>query len=57
LGGLVPSHHIETFHAITLVAEERFGYLLKHRVLEIGAFLASAEGFANGGISSMEVGV
>ncbi|MBA2531365.1 MAG: hypothetical protein H0V23_04565 [Nocardioidaceae bacterium] len=53
----MPSHHIETFHAITLVAEERFGYLLKHRVLEVGAVLASAEGFANGGISSMEVGV
>ena len=49
LGVLVLSQHIETTHAVELVALGGFGYLLKDRVLEVGEFLASAERVADGG--------
>ena len=43
LGVLVLSQHIETTHAVDLVALGGFGYLLKDRVLDVGEFLAAAE--------------
>jgi DNA-binding NarL/FixJ family response regulator len=49
LGVLVLSQHIETAHAVELVALGGFGYLLKDRVLAVGEFLASAERVAHGG--------
>jgi DNA-binding NarL/FixJ family response regulator len=49
VGVLVLSQHIETTHAVTLVAHPGFGYLLKDRVLEVGEFLATAERVAAGG--------
>lgn len=49
LGVLVLSQHIETAHALELVTQGGFGYLLKDRVLEVGEFLASAERVAGGG--------
>jgi DNA-binding NarL/FixJ family response regulator len=49
LGVLVLSQHIETTHAVALVALGGFGYLLKDRVLEVGEFLAAAERVAQGG--------
>jgi DNA-binding NarL/FixJ family response regulator len=49
VGVLVLSQHIETTHAVTLVALGGFGYLLKDRVLEVGEFLASAQRVAEGG--------
>lgn len=49
LGVLVLSQHIETTHAVALVTLGGFGYLLKDRVLEVGAFLAAAERVAQGG--------
>jgi len=49
LGVLVLSQHIETTHAVELVALGGFGYLLKDRVLAVGDFLASAERVAEGG--------
>jgi DNA-binding NarL/FixJ family response regulator len=49
VGVLVLSQHVETTHAVTLVALEGFGYLLKDRVLEVDDFLATAERVANGG--------
>jgi DNA-binding NarL/FixJ family response regulator len=49
VGVLVLSQHIETTHAITLVAHGGFGYLLKDRVLEVAEFLAAAERVAAGG--------
>jgi DNA-binding NarL/FixJ family response regulator len=49
IGVLVLSQHIETTHAVGLVALGGFGYLLKDRVLDVGEFLASAERVANGG--------
>jgi DNA-binding NarL/FixJ family response regulator len=49
LGVLVLSQHIETTHAVELVALGGFGYLLKDRVLEVGEFLDAAERVANGG--------
>jgi DNA-binding NarL/FixJ family response regulator len=49
IGVLVLSQHIETTHAVTLVADRGFGYLLKDRVLEVGEFLATAERVAAGG--------
>lgn len=42
LGVLVLSQHIETTHAVELVALGGFGDLLKERVLAVGEFLASA---------------
>jgi DNA-binding NarL/FixJ family response regulator len=49
LGVLVLSQHIETTHAVELVALGGFGYLLKDRVLAVGEFLASAERVSEGG--------
>jgi len=49
VGVLVLSQHIETTHAVDLVALGGFGYLLKDRVLEVGEFLATAERVAAGG--------
>jgi len=49
VGVLVLSQHIETTHAVTLVAHGGFGYLLKDRVLEVAEFLAAAERVAAGG--------
>jgi DNA-binding NarL/FixJ family response regulator len=49
LGVLVLSQHIETEHAVALVALGGFGYLLKDRVLEVGAFLDTAQRVAGGG--------
>lgn len=48
-GVLVLSQHIETTHAVSLVALGGFGYLLKDRVLEVDEFLATAERVASGG--------
>jgi len=49
LGVLVLSQHIETTHAVELVALGGFGYLLKDRVLAVDQFLSSAERVAEGG--------
>jgi len=49
LGVLVLSQHVETTHAIELVALGGFGYLLKDRVLDVADFLAAAERVAGGG--------
>jgi DNA-binding NarL/FixJ family response regulator len=49
IGVLVLSQHIETTHAVTLVALGGFGYLLKDRVLDVGEFLAAAQRVAEGG--------
>ena len=49
VGVLVLSQHIETTHAVDLVSLGGFGYLLKHRVLEVSDFLAAAERVAGGG--------
>lgn len=49
LGVLVLSQHIETTHAVELIALGAFGYLLKDRVLDVGEFLAAAERVARGG--------
>ena len=49
LGVVVLSQHIETTHAVELVALGGFGYLLKDRVLAVGEFLASAARVAEGG--------
>jgi DNA-binding NarL/FixJ family response regulator len=49
LGVLVLSQHIETSHAVELVALGGFGYLLKDRVLQVAEFLSAAERVASGG--------
>jgi DNA-binding NarL/FixJ family response regulator len=49
LGVLVLSQHVETEHAVALVREGGFGYLLKDRVLDVGDFLDAAERVAGGG--------
>jgi DNA-binding NarL/FixJ family response regulator len=49
IGVLVLSQHIETTHAVDLVALGGFGYLLKDRVLEVSEFLTTAERIAAGG--------
>lgn len=49
LGVLVLSQHVETLHAVALVGQAGFGYLLKNRVLDVTEFLASAERVAAGG--------
>jgi DNA-binding NarL/FixJ family response regulator len=46
---LVLSQHVETEHAVALVTQGGFGYLLKDRVLDVQGFLASAERVAAGG--------
>jgi DNA-binding NarL/FixJ family response regulator len=49
IGVLVLSQHIETTHAVSLVALGGFGYLLKDRVLDVDEFLAAAQRVAEGG--------
>jgi DNA-binding NarL/FixJ family response regulator len=49
IGVLVLSQHIETQHAVALVTLGGFGYLLKDRVLDVGAFLDAAQRVADGG--------
>jgi DNA-binding NarL/FixJ family response regulator len=49
IGVLVLSQHIETTHAVDLVALGGFGYLLKDRVLDVGQFLVTAQRVADGG--------
>ena len=49
MGVLLLSQHIETTHAVSLVALGGFGYLLKDRVLDVGEFLAAAQRVADGG--------
>lgn len=49
IGVLVLSQHIETAHAVSLVALGGFGYLLKDRVLAVDEFLSTAERVARGG--------
>jgi DNA-binding NarL/FixJ family response regulator len=49
LGILVLSQQVETVHAVDLVTQGGFGYLLKDRVLEVGEFLSAAERVARGG--------
>ena len=46
---LVLSQHIETRHAVSLVGEGGFGYLLKDRVLDVDDFLAAVRRVAAGG--------
>jgi DNA-binding NarL/FixJ family response regulator len=46
---LLLSQHIETRHAVALVAQGRFGYLLKDRVLDVGEFMDAAERVCRGG--------
>ena len=46
---LLLSQHIETAHAVELVTEGGFGYLLKDRVLDVGTFLDAARRVAAGG--------
>jgi DNA-binding NarL/FixJ family response regulator len=48
-GVLLLSQHIETTHAVALVALGGFGYLLKDRVLAVPEFLEAAERVARGG--------
>ena len=48
-GVLVLSQHIETTHAVELVSQGSFGYLLKDRVLDVTEFLAAAQRIADGG--------
>jgi DNA-binding NarL/FixJ family response regulator len=49
VGVLLLSQHIETAHAVNLVTQGGFGYLLKDRVLDVDEFLATAERVAAGG--------
>jgi len=46
---LVLSQHIETRHALGLVSQGSFGYLLKDRVLDVDEFLDAATRVARGG--------
>ena len=46
---LVLSQHVETKHAVALVAQGGFGYLLKDRVLDVQEFMAAAERVCHGG--------
>jgi DNA-binding NarL/FixJ family response regulator len=46
---LVLSQHVETRHALELVAAGGFGYLLKHRVLDVDDFLDAARRVSEGG--------
>ena len=49
IGVLLLSQHIETTHAVDLVGQPAFGYLLKDRVLEVEEFLETAARVAGGG--------
>jgi DNA-binding NarL/FixJ family response regulator len=46
---LVLSQHVETRHALELVGAGGFGYLLKHRVLDVDDFLDAAVRVSEGG--------
>jgi DNA-binding NarL/FixJ family response regulator len=46
---MVLSQHVETQHAVTLVGEGGFGYLLKDRVLDVEEFMEAAERVCAGG--------
>lgn len=46
---LLLSQHVETRHAVALVAQGRFGYLLKDRVLDVREFMDAAERVCRGG--------
>ena len=46
---LVLSQHVETRHALALVANEGLRYLLKHRVLDVDEFLDAARRVSEGG--------
>jgi DNA-binding NarL/FixJ family response regulator len=46
---LVLSQHVETRHALELVGAGGFGYLLKHRVLDVDDFLDAARRVCEGG--------
>jgi len=46
---LVLSQHVETRHALQLVGAGGFGYLLKHRVLDVDDFLDAAVRVSEGG--------
>jgi DNA-binding NarL/FixJ family response regulator len=48
-GVLLLSQHIETVHALELVTNGGFGYLLKDRVLAVNDFLETAERVSRGG--------
>lgn len=49
VGVLLLSQHVETQHAVALVSEGGFGYLLKDRVLEVQEFIDAAERVSRGG--------
>lgn len=49
LGVLLLSQHIETTHAVDLVGEPGFGYLLKDRVLDVDEFLETSQRVGAGG--------
>lgn len=49
LGIVLLSQHIETRNAVELVAQGRFGYLLKDRVFDVDAFLDALVRVAAGG--------
>lgn len=49
LGVLVLSQHIDARHAISLVSQPGFGYLLKDRVLDVTDFIDAAQRVAAGG--------
>lgn len=49
VGVLVLSQHVETEHAVALVSEGGFGYLLKDRVLDVQEFIDAAERVSRGG--------
>jgi len=49
VGVLVLSAHVETTHTLGLITLAGVGYLLKDRVLDVGAFLTAAERVAGGG--------
>jgi DNA-binding NarL/FixJ family response regulator len=49
VGVLLLSQHVESAGAVELIAQGRFGYLLKDRVLDVAEFLDAAERVAKGG--------
>jgi DNA-binding NarL/FixJ family response regulator len=49
VGVLVLSQHVDTEHAVDLMTQGGFGYLLKDRVFDVHEFLAAAERVAAGG--------
>ena len=46
---LVLSQHVEIHHAVSLVTQGGFGYLLKDRVLDVQEFMSAAERVCGGG--------